>query len=256
LNIKDNFSAIAASYASWRPEYPEALFTFLASLTKEHNAALDCGTGNGQAAKHLAAYYKQVQATDISAAQLQHAVVMPNIQYSISPAEKTIFPGNYFDIICAAQAAHWFNHDIFYNEAERILKPGGIIAFIGYALIEVNKNVDEVIHILYKDILGEYWDKERRYIDDHYQSLPFPYTAITIPQFEINCEWNLPQLLGYLSTWSALNHFKKINKHDPLQQLLPALQKAWGSDDLIKTIHFPIISKIAAARKDSFKNKL
>lgn len=248
MNIKDNFSAIAASYANWRPEYPEALFIFLASLTKEHDTALDCGTGNGQAAKHLAAYFKEVQATDISAAQLQHAVAMPNIHYSISTAEQTIFPDNYFDIICAAQAAHWFNHAIFYKEAERILKPGGIIAFVGYALLEVDKEIDAIIQFLYKDTLGQYWDKERKHIDDRYRSLPFPYTTIPAPQFEINCNWNLPQLLGYLNTWSALSHYKKITHEDPLQPLLPALQKAWGNEDLVKAVRFPIISKIAAVR--------
>jgi hypothetical protein len=56
LNIKDNFSAIAAGYAAWCPEYPDGLFTYLASLCAAHNKALDCGTGNGQAAKLLTAY--------------------------------------------------------------------------------------------------------------------------------------------------------------------------------------------------------
>jgi hypothetical protein len=71
LSIEDNFSAITAGYAAWRPDYPEALFTFLASLTKEHDTAWDCATGNGQAAKHSGVYYKDVYATDISAAQLK-----------------------------------------------------------------------------------------------------------------------------------------------------------------------------------------
>jgi ubiquinone/menaquinone biosynthesis C-methylase UbiE len=48
-------------------------------------------------------------------------MAMPNIHYSISPAEIIIFPDNYFDIVCAAQAAHWFNLPVFYKEAERIL---------------------------------------------------------------------------------------------------------------------------------------
>jgi ubiquinone/menaquinone biosynthesis C-methylase UbiE len=248
LNIKDNFSANAAGYAAWRPEYPEALFAYLASLNSEHNKALDCGTGNGQAAKHLAVHYKEVYATDISAAQIQHAVVLPNINYSISPAEKTIFSDNYFDMICAAQAAHWFDHKIFYKEAERILKTDGVLALIGYGLIEVDKDIDVLIKTLYKDILGTYWDKERRFIDDNYQSLPFPYAVIPAPEFEINCNWNLPQLLGYLSTWSALNHYKKNNNTDPLQDMLPALQKAWGKEELIKPVRFPVISKIGVVK--------
>jgi hypothetical protein len=112
----------------------------------------------------------------------------------------------------------------------------------------VDKDVDAIIQILYKDILGSYWDKERRFIDDHYQSLPFPYAEITTPEFEIKCNWNLLQLLGYLNTWSALNHYKKRNNKDPLQQLFPALQKAWGKDDKVRSVHFPIIFKIGIAK--------
>jgi ubiquinone/menaquinone biosynthesis C-methylase UbiE len=245
LNIKDNFSAIAAGYAAWRPQYPETLFAFLSSLSSSHDRALDCGTGNGQAAKLLAAHFKEVFATDISAAQLQHAVVLPNIFYSVSTAEQTAFPNHYFDIVCAAQAVHWFDHPVFYKEVERIIKPGGVLALIGYGLITIEKQLDDLIMFLYKDILGSYWDKERKFIDDHYQSLPFPYEPITTPEFKIQDEWNFLQLAGYLNTWSALGHYKKMNNEDPLQNLLPALQKVWGAEDSVRTVCFPVITRIA-----------
>lgn len=245
MNIKDNFSEIAGNYAAWRPEYPEELFTYLASLSAQHDKALDYGTGNGQAAKLLAKHYKEVYATDISAAQLQHAAAMPNIYYSVSPAEQTDFPNNYFDILCAAQAAHWFDHELFYKEAERILKSDGVLALIGYGLIEINEEADKLIRTLYTDILGAYWDKERKFIDDHYRSLPFPYKEIVAPSFQINCNWNLSQLTGYLDTWSALGHYKKANGTDPLKEMFPALQKTWGGDEKIRQVNFPVITKIA-----------
>ena len=245
MNIKDNFSEIAGNYAAWRPEYPEELFIYLASLSAQHDKALDCGTGNGQAAKQLTRHYKEVYATDISTAQLQHAVAMPNIYYSISPAEKTVFPDNFFDMLCATQAAHWFDLEIFYREAERILKPNGVLALVGYGLIEINGNIDKLIKALYTDILGTYWDKERKFIDDHYRSLPFPYKEITAPSLQINCEWNLPQLVGYLNTWSALGHYKKANQKDPLTEMFPALQKIWGGNEILRSVRFPIMAKIA-----------
>ncbi|MBL7702339.1 MAG: class I SAM-dependent methyltransferase [Ferruginibacter sp.] len=245
MSVKDNFSDIAGSYAAWRPEYPDELFTFLSSLSAQHNKALDCGTGNGQAAKQLAKFYKEVFATDISEAQLNQAVAAANIFYSVGPAEKTGFPDGYFDMLCAAQAAHWFNHELFYKEVERILKPGGVLALTGYGLIEINEEIDELIQMLYKDILGAYWDKERKYIDDHYKSLPFPYKEIAAPSFQIKCEWKLSQLIGYLNTWSALGHYKKMNNTHPLKEIFPALQKAWGGDEIIKQVRFPVITKIA-----------
>jgi ubiquinone/menaquinone biosynthesis C-methylase UbiE len=248
LSTKDNFSEIAGNYATWRPEYPPELFTCLSSLSSEHFKALDCGTGNGQAAKLLARFYKEVYATDISEAQLKHAVALPNIHYSVSTAEKTDFPARYFDMVCAAQAAHWFKHEVFYKEVERILKPNGVLALIGYGLIEINAEIDKLIKTLYTDILGTYWDKERRYIDDHYKSLPFPYEETEIPSFQIECEWNFTQLLGYLNTWSALNHYKKVNGINPLDELTPALRKMWASEDVVRPIQFPVITKVAVIK--------
>jgi ubiquinone/menaquinone biosynthesis C-methylase UbiE len=245
LITKDNFSDIAGNYATWRPEYPPELFTYLSSLSTGHNKALDCGTGNGQAAKLLAEFYKEVYATDISEAQLKHAFAMPNIHYSLSTAEKTVFPDKYFDMVCAAQAAHWFNHRLFYKEVERILKPNGVLALIGYGLIEIYSEIDKLLKALYTDTLGSYWDKERKFIDDHYRSLPFPYQETKIPSFQIECEWNFIQLIGYLNTWSALNHYKKINHINPLEEVLPALQKIWGDEEISRPVRFPVITKIA-----------
>lgn len=53
-SFKDNFSALANEYASYRPTYPKELFVYLQSLCTKHNAVWDCATGNGQAAVELA----------------------------------------------------------------------------------------------------------------------------------------------------------------------------------------------------------
>lgn len=113
----------AATYANSRPTYPASLFSFLSSLTTQHNLAWDVGTGNGQAATavsnfcsipafHLsrlqifrgtwncffstpwaalsgtqvADHYEKVIATDVSASQLAHARHRPNITYAATPA--------------------------------------------------------------------------------------------------------------------------------------------------------------------------
>jgi ubiquinone/menaquinone biosynthesis C-methylase UbiE len=248
LSTKDNFSEIAGNYATWRPEYPQELFTYLSSLSAEHNKALDCGTGNGQAAKLLARFYKEVYATDISEAQLKHTVALPNIHYCVSSAEETDFPDQYFDMVCAAQAAHWFKHEVFYKEIERIIKPNGVLALIGYGLIEINDDIDKLIKILYTNILGAYWDKERRFIDDHYESLPFPYVELHIPSFQIDCEWSLAQLSGYLNTWSALNHYNKEKGINPLDEVIAELKNVWGSEDMVRPVQFPIIAKVAVMK--------
>jgi hypothetical protein len=46
---------------------------------------------------------------------LANATIEPNIYYSISSAEKTIFASHSFDLITVAQAAHWFKVALFFN---------------------------------------------------------------------------------------------------------------------------------------------
>ena len=65
---------------------------------------------------------KKVEATDISEAQLSKAVQKENIHYQISPAEKTPFADNTFDLITVATAYHWLNWDEFHKEATRVGK--------------------------------------------------------------------------------------------------------------------------------------
>lgn len=48
--FKDHFSSASGRYAAYRPDYPAALFAWLADLCSERDTAWDCATGNGQAA--------------------------------------------------------------------------------------------------------------------------------------------------------------------------------------------------------------
>lgn len=72
--MKDNFSKQAQLYALFRPGYPQQLYDFLVALSIHKKTAWDCGTGNGQVAVNLSAYFEQVFATDISANQIASAV--------------------------------------------------------------------------------------------------------------------------------------------------------------------------------------
>src|SRR5215213_8237924 len=108
---KDYFSDQARKYASFRPTYPAELYAFIFKHLNGKHHAWDCATGNGQVATHLALHFKQVSATDISQKQLDEAPKLPNINYSISPAEHTAFPPHSFDLITVGQALHWFDRE-------------------------------------------------------------------------------------------------------------------------------------------------
>ena len=241
--MKDNFSQHSKEYAQFRPHYPMELFTHLLSLVKEKNTALDCGTGNGQVAGVLADHFREVYATDISQPQIDQAIQKPNIHYSVLPAEKTSFAAKQFDLITVAQAIHWFRFTDFYAEVNRMLKSGGIIAVMGYGLLQTEKPLQDIIDHFYRDIIGSYWDAERHYIDEGYQTIPFPFEEIAMPSFQMSYRWTFGQLTGYMNTWSAVKHYTKRNNQNPVRALEKELKSAWNGESL-KSFSFPLLLRV------------
>jgi SAM-dependent methyltransferase len=246
--MKDNFSSQSDKYAKFRPTYPGELFDYLLSVVRGRENAWDCGTGNGQVAQVLAGSFDRVMATDISQQQIDNAVRHEHIEYSVQPAERTSFPDDTFDLITVAQAIHWFHFDAFYQEVDRTIRPGGVLAVIGYGLIQTNPVIDKIIGSFYRTIVGPYWDKERRYIDEDYKTIPYPYKALDTPAFQHNVEWSLEHLIGYIGTWSAVKHYEKKNGRDPIDLVHDALKAGWGTDKMIKG-RFPILLRVAKIEK-------
>ncbi|MBC7874483.1 MAG: class I SAM-dependent methyltransferase, partial [Ferruginibacter sp.] len=191
-------------YAKYRPVYPPGLYSFLNALVNEKQSAWDCGTGNGQVAMELSNFFEKVYATDLSEEQIKNAVQRDNIFYSVERAGDTSFDDNSFNLIVVAQAIHWFDFDNFYKEVNRTMKPDGILAVIGYGQVRVDEETDRVIDDFYKNTIGPFWDKERRYIDEGYQTIPFPFNDIATPQLTNKVEWDLEEITGYIKTWSAV----------------------------------------------------
>ena len=133
--FQNNFSKQAEIYSKFRTAYPKELFEYLKSSTIENKFALDCGTGNGQAAVGLAMFYEKVYATDPSKEQIKNAIRNQQISYKVEKAEQTYLNANFIDLIAVAQAFHWFDFDKFYTEVKRVLIPNGIIAVWVYGSI-------------------------------------------------------------------------------------------------------------------------
>lgn len=233
--MKDNFSTQAGDYAAFRPRYTTELVDFILSVTPDRNLAWDCATGNGQLATLLAPHFKQVIATDGSAAQIDKATQAPNIEYRVEKAEHPSLPDNSVDLLTVAQAVHWFDFDAFYAAVRRVLRPGGVIALIGYPLSTFDDpKIETLVQHFYKDITGPYWDAERRHLDEGYRTIPFPFHTISpVPEFSIRNSWSLDTLVGYLGTWSAVQHYKRQKNEDPIPYFRQALQADWPSQETV-----------------------
>ena len=248
--FKDHFSSASDRYAAYRPDYPAALFAWLAGLcprpgtSAAHGTAWDCATGSGQAALWLAPHFSRVIATDASAEQIRHAARHARIDYRVAPAEASGLADRSVDLVTVAQAAHWFDLPRFYAEVARVLKPGGVLAVWGYGRMVLPADMDEPFERFYRETVGPYWPPERALIDDAYRGLDFPFAEIHSPAFHIEVEWSLHRLIAYLSTWSAVKRYEAAQGHDPLPALMAELRPRWGDPDAVRLLRWPIFSRI------------
>lgn len=251
MDYINHFNNQSGKYLLFRPTYPNALYKFLATLVSHRGCVWDCATGSGQAAFALTKYFDVVLATDINREQLDAAPGHSSIHYLCCAAENTPIQSNSVDLITVAQALHWFNLELFYQEARRVANPSAFIAVWCYSLGHMNNAIDPLIEHLYSTILGDkYWPLQRRFIDEAYQTIPFPFEKIKTPVFAIEKELTFKQLIGYLQTWSAVKEYYQQTKNDPLMLIYDELRAAWGDATTYK-MHWPLHLLVGKINKGS-----
>jgi len=245
--FKDYFSDRAAGYARARPGYPPELFDFLAGLASRRRLAWDCATGSGQAASGLAAHFDRVIATDASVAQLANAARARNLGYAAARAEASGIAAGTADLVSVAQAIHWFEIDRFWEEVRRVASPGGAVAIWAYNLAQTDGEIERVLRRYYAEIVGPYWPPERRLIEERYRTIPFPFDEIEAPPIAITDRWDLDRLVGYLGTWSATKRFTEATGRDPIAQIRPELDAAWGDPARSRLFRWPLVIRAGRA---------
>ncbi|MDQ2978845.1 MAG: class I SAM-dependent methyltransferase [Acidobacteriota bacterium] len=247
-SFRDHFSSHAADYARYRPDYPGALFDFLASLAPARRRAWDCATGNGQAAAGLAARFQEVVGTDASALQIAAAVAKPGVLYRVAFADASGLPNGSVDLVTVAQALHWLDRDRFWPEADRVLAAGGVIAVWCYDLLRITPEVDAVVRRLSAEVVGPYWPPERALVERGYGTLEFPFEEVPAPAFAMGKLWTFPDLLGYLRTWSANRRFEESTGDDPLRIVESELRAAWGEPGDARTARWDLDLRVGRKR--------
>ena len=228
---KDYFSTQADAYKKFRPRYPRELYKFLLNDLPTDGTILDCATGNGQAALDLVNDKARVIGIDLSFQQLSNAPQHTNCLWSQAMVESLPIASETIDLAVIAQALHWFDFERFYPEIKRVLRPNGRIAAWTYSLLaacnQFGPNIESVVRWFYHDVVGDYWPPERRWVDDEYRGIPFPFEDIPTPVFVINLCWDRYALVGYVSSWSAVQLYTKQTGANPIPLFVARLDDVW-----------------------------
>lgn len=212
----------------------------LASLAPRRALAWDCATGNGQAARDLARYFDRVIATDGSPEQIAQAVPAKNVEYRVAPAESSGLEPHSVDLVAVAQALHWFAHDAFFAEVRRVTVSRGCVAAWSYGWCHAGPDIEPILREFEAGTLGAYWNPERRWVDERYQTIPFPFEELPAPKLELRVPWTLSQLGRYLDSWSAVANFRRVRGTDPVAPVLERIASHWGPPQQTRDVIWPL----------------
>ncbi|QQP98546.1 class I SAM-dependent methyltransferase [Lysobacter enzymogenes] len=245
-DFKDHFSAIADTYATSRPEYPDALFDAIAAHVPAQAEVWEPGCGSGQATRGLAARWARVHASDPSAQQLQrhwaYAAAMRGeglVRLSVAPGERCELDDGSLGLVAVAQALHWFERERFFAECERALAPGGVLAAWCYGDFEIPEGMDAAVSAFRADI-DSYWQRENEEVRDGYAGYDWPFEALPAPALWVSARWGLARFLGYLNSLSASERCKLATGEDPVYAHRSALTRAWGPPDSERELRWPL----------------
>ena len=241
----DKFSDGSGRYRRARPTYPPELIARLAGLAPGRKLAWDSGTGNGQAAVALADHFEAVVATDASARQISEAVQADRVSYRVEAAERVSLPDGSVDLAVAAQAMHWFDLDRFYAQVRRVLRPGGLLAAIGYAWLYIDARLDAAIEETLLEPMRSLWSPRNSLLWDGYRGIPFPGTEIRIGPSAIHLHWSLAELMDYVLTWSATRSWIAQAGEEPLIAARAKLEAVWGHPEQRRHVVMPVQARVA-----------
>lgn len=229
--MSDTFASGSDRYAAARPLYPEALFDWIAVTAPVRGIAWDCATGNGQAAIGLASRFSQVEATDISEEQIGHGFAAGNVRYSAQPAEQTRFGDRSFDAVTVGQALHWFDHDRFWPELRRVARPGALFCAFGYAWFRGSEEVEQALLAPAARLVEPYWAANNRLLWDGYPQaeLGFPFERLAAPDFRIELNWPLRDIVAYVRTWSAYKRAAAAGLEAELDAVIVEAERRLGT---------------------------
>lgn len=247
------------SYAKYRPSYSDEIYSLTYQFHDKHNGSydlsVDVGTGTGQVATELSSKFKQVCGIDNLASQIDSATPRDNIIYNLGPGEDlSFFKEHSVDLITVGTAFHWFDHDIFFKEAKRVLKPEtGTLSIFGYfcPLLKNYADLNEPINSVWGNAFKKYTNPKINFMINLYRDITFPFEEqqwyitpksedtqnVSPPTQGSLMELTMPlkNYLSFFTTCSAYKNYlndKDTQDQDPVEYMSQFIKEALQTNDL------------------------
>ena len=175
----ERFSGFADLYDRVRPKPPEVLGSILKRLAQTNipDLIVDLGSGTGLSTRYWADQARAVIGIEPSADMRRQAEAQTNarnITFREGFSHQTGLPDHCAQIITCSQALHWMEPQPTFDEAARILVPGGVFAAFDYdwppetgsweadaAYFECMRRVQKLLKNIKQDVPVHQWEKDK-----------------------------------------------------------------------------------------------
>lgn len=279
-------------YDESRPNYPDLFYSTLMQYHSEGGTgtqlAIDIGCGSGFVAFKLTQYFDKVIGTDISETMIDSCCNNPlaankPINFFRAPAEKfpSVVEEDSVDLVTGAECCHWVNHEKFFNETARILKPNGTLAywFYGDPVFMDSERANEIYMNYCYNSSQEMYPGEpfERYMGPYYEQPGHEYFRILLNNVQVPSDkfhsvvrneyrpdrdgentgltslkiekiWTLDMFRNYVKSWSAYHAWMKDHgtKYDIADAFIDELKAecGWENDTELRLV-FPTVYTFA-----------
>ncbi|XP_012934872.1 putative methyltransferase DDB_G0268948 [Aplysia californica] len=243
-------------YIKYRPTYPDRLYEKVFKFCQESETctwelAVDVACGSGQSTLPLAKFFKQVIAVDSSEKQISQAPQhMSDISFRCGSAYdlKFISSGS-VDLVTVATAFHWFDPERFFEEADRILKPGGSLILYSFGPESfTHPEADRYIQYLNlsSKYVAKYYPATEKLIN-RYRDVTLPYPGWRREEIEpLLYDLSIEDYGGFVASLGSAQWFTDSPRgHDLPGEIIRTLRflcwKELDSDlDYKLTVSFPL----------------
>ena len=105
-------------------------------------------------------------------------------------------------------------------------------------------DINRLVRDLYAKTVVTFWRPERGGVKEGNRTRTFPFTELTPPECQMECQRTLPKLLGYFSTWSAVSRYRKSKGQDPLPPFAEQLARLWGAPEKTSLVRWPLALRV------------
>jgi ubiquinone/menaquinone biosynthesis C-methylase UbiE len=239
----------ARMYAEFRPVYPDSQVLDILNHVPAtgRRKYLDVACGSGQLTMKLSQHFERSIGLDRSTEQLSQ-LSASNIETLAGSAFDFPVDTGAVDLVTVGQGLHWLlPYDKFFDEVNRVLRPGGIFAAVGYAFPSlVHSEAQKHLDHFYFDILGSrlspgtpgcMWETNRPTVDNQYADIPFPWDdSLEKMEYTEKVPMKFQNYLNYLRTLSAYRAMISRGEPDPLSDLEARIKALLGDVDTLEVL--------------------